>query len=55
MAEHESAPGTQNSAPPTAAVVLDLADGVATVTLNRPEAMNALDIATKGLLLATLR
>ena len=36
-------------------MLLDLADGVATVTLNRPEAMNALDIATKDLLLATVR
>src|ERR1035437_1207515 len=35
-------------------VLLDLADGVATVTMNRPEAMNALDIATKKILLATL-
>jgi len=34
--------------------MLDLADGVATVTLNRPEAMNAMDIATKNVLLATL-
>jgi 2-(1,2-epoxy-1,2-dihydrophenyl)acetyl-CoA isomerase len=36
-------------------VLLDLADGVATVTLNRPEAMNALDIATKNLLLEILQ
>jgi 2-(1,2-epoxy-1,2-dihydrophenyl)acetyl-CoA isomerase len=35
-------------------VLVDLADGVATVTLNRPEAMNALDIATKDALLASL-
>jgi 2-(1,2-epoxy-1,2-dihydrophenyl)acetyl-CoA isomerase len=35
-------------------VLLHLADGVATVTLNRPEAMNALDLATKELLLSTL-
>ena len=35
-------------------VLLDLTDGVATVTLNRPEAMNATDTATKNLLLATL-
>jgi 2-(1,2-epoxy-1,2-dihydrophenyl)acetyl-CoA isomerase len=32
-------------------VLLDLADGVATITLNRPDAMNSLDIATKELLL----
>jgi 2-(1,2-epoxy-1,2-dihydrophenyl)acetyl-CoA isomerase len=36
-------------------VLLDLADGVATVTLNRPAAMNALDIATKQALLDILR
>jgi 2-(1,2-epoxy-1,2-dihydrophenyl)acetyl-CoA isomerase len=36
-------------------VLLDLVDGVATVTFNRPDAMNALDIATKDVLLATLR
>src|SRR5664280_3430628 len=35
-------------------VLLDLTDGVATVTMNRPEAMNALTIATKKILLATL-
>jgi 2-(1,2-epoxy-1,2-dihydrophenyl)acetyl-CoA isomerase len=35
-------------------VLLDLTDGVATVTLNRPEAMNALNSATKTMLLATL-
>jgi 2-(1,2-epoxy-1,2-dihydrophenyl)acetyl-CoA isomerase len=34
-----------------APVLLDLADGVATITLNRPDAMNSLDIATKELLL----
>ena len=28
-------------------VLVDVADGVATITLNRPEAMNSLDIATK--------
>lgn len=32
-------------------VLYDLADGVATITLNRPEAMNSLDIATKVALL----
>jgi 2-(1,2-epoxy-1,2-dihydrophenyl)acetyl-CoA isomerase len=35
-------------------VLLDLTDGVATVTLNRPGAMNAMDIATKNILLETL-
>lgn len=38
-----------------AAVLLDLTDGVATITLNRPEAMNSLDVATKELLLETVR
>ncbi len=36
-------------------VLLDVADGVATITLNRPEAMNSLDVATKELLLETVR
>lgn len=35
-------------------VLLDLSDGVATITFNRPEAMNSLDIATKDLLLETV-
>ena len=35
-------------------VLLDLTDGVATVTMNRPEAMNALNTATKEMLLAAL-
>ncbi len=35
-------------------VVLDVTDGVATITLNRPDAMNSLDIATKELLLETI-
>jgi len=38
-----------------APVLLDVTDGVATVTLHRPEAMNSLDVATKVLLLETLR
>jgi len=59
MAEHEIAPGDPDPASPgpastDGAVLLDLTEGVATVTLNRPAAMNALDIATKNLLLATL-
>lgn len=37
-----------------APVLLDLSDGVATITLNRPDAMNSLDIATKELLLETV-
>lgn len=32
-------------------VLLDVSDGVATITLNRPDAMNSLDIATKEALL----
>ena len=55
MAEHENAPEAQSSTPPTEAVLLDLTEGVATVTLNRPGAMNSLDVATKDLLLATLQ
>jgi len=54
MAEQEIAPQALSSTSPSGAVLLDLTDGVATVTLNRPEAMNALDIATKNDLLATL-
>jgi 2-(1,2-epoxy-1,2-dihydrophenyl)acetyl-CoA isomerase len=42
-------------APAATAVRLDLADGVATITLDRPEAMNSLDVATKELLLETVR
>jgi 2-(1,2-epoxy-1,2-dihydrophenyl)acetyl-CoA isomerase len=36
-------------------VLLEVADGVATVTFNRPEAMNSLDVATKEALLAAFR
>jgi 2-(1,2-epoxy-1,2-dihydrophenyl)acetyl-CoA isomerase len=36
-------------------VLLDLADGVATITLNRPDAMNSLDVATKEALLKTVQ
>ncbi|MEJ7832367.1 MAG: enoyl-CoA hydratase-related protein [Nocardioides sp.] len=39
----------------TSPVLLDLTDGVATITLNRPDAMNSLDVATKVLLLETVR
>ena len=35
-------------------VTYDLTEGVATITLNRPEAMNSLDIATKELLRDTV-
>ena len=36
-------------------VLLDVSDGVATITLNRPEAMNSLDIATKETLVEVVR
>src|SRR5262245_42166811 len=36
-------------------VLLEVADGVATITFNRPDAMNSLDVATKEALLATVR
>jgi 2-(1,2-epoxy-1,2-dihydrophenyl)acetyl-CoA isomerase len=39
----------------TGPVRLDLTDGVATITLDRPDAMNSLDVATKVLLLETVR
>ncbi|WP_235737924.1 enoyl-CoA hydratase/isomerase family protein [Nocardioides alcanivorans] len=35
-------------------VLLDIRDGVATITLNRPDAMNSLDLATKEGLLAAV-
>ncbi len=36
-------------------VLLHVAGGIATITLNRPAAMNGLDVATKDLLLATVQ
>ncbi len=39
----------------TSTVLVDVAQGIATVTLHRPEAMNSLDVATKESLLAALR
>jgi 2-(1,2-epoxy-1,2-dihydrophenyl)acetyl-CoA isomerase len=39
----------------TSPVLLDLTEGVATITLNRPDAMNSLDVATKVALLETVR
>ncbi|QIK74145.1 enoyl-CoA hydratase/isomerase family protein [Nocardioides piscis] len=42
---------TEPSAPP---VLLAVEGGIATITLNRPEAMNSLDIATKELLRDTV-
>ena len=47
-----TAPLTANEAGP---VLLTVVDSVATITLNRPEAMNGLDVATKELLLETVR
>ena len=55
MAEPDTSPDAHPCTSPSGAVLLNLTDGVATVTLNRPEAMNALDIATKDVLLVTLR
>jgi len=42
-----SAPAAAAPDPASDGVLLEIAGGVATVTLNRPEAMNSLDIATK--------
>ncbi|MDR7252657.1 2-(1,2-epoxy-1,2-dihydrophenyl)acetyl-CoA isomerase [Nocardioides sp. BE266] len=39
----------------TAPVLLTVVDSVATITLNRPDAMNGLDVATKELLLETVQ
>ena len=39
----------------SAPVLVDIADGVATITLHRPDAMNSLDIATKEALLDAVR
>ena len=36
-------------------VLLEVADGIATITLNRPDAMNSLDVATKEALLGVVR
>lgn len=38
----------------TAPVLLDVTEGIATITLNRPGAMNSLDVATKELLRETV-
>ena len=43
------------SMPDTAPVQYDVSDGVATIRLNRPDAMNSLDIATKELLRETVQ
>ncbi|MFD1946047.1 enoyl-CoA hydratase-related protein [Nocardioides aestuarii] len=39
----------------TSPVQLDVTEGVATITLDRPDAMNSLDVATKEALLETVR
>lgn len=39
---------------PEAPVLVDTADGIATITLNRPGAMNSLDVPTKEALLAAV-
>lgn len=54
-ADPTATPTAGSAAEPAPSVLLDHAEGVATVTLNRPQAMNSLDVATKELLLATLR
>lgn len=54
MAPGASAAGGRLRAMTDAAVQLALADGVATVTIDRPEAMNSLDVAAKEALLETL-
>ena len=46
---------TTDPATSSAAVLLDVSEGVGTITLNRPEAYNSLDIATKELLLEVVR
>ena len=52
----QTAPMTSSpTPPPTAPVLLDVVDSGATITLNRPDAMNGLDVATKDLLLATVQ
>lgn len=54
-ASRRTAPTARLTRMTDAPVLLDVTDGVATVTLHRPEAMNSLDVATKVLLLETLR
>lgn len=45
----------QTAAMTDAPVLLDVSNGVATITLNRPDAMNSLDVATKVLLRETVQ
>ena len=53
MTTSATSPNSPNAS--AAPVLLDVVDAVATITLNRPEAMNGLDVATKDLLLETVR
>lgn len=50
-----SARADQSDGAEPSPVLVERTGGVATITLNRPQAMNALTVATKELLLATLR
>jgi 2-(1,2-epoxy-1,2-dihydrophenyl)acetyl-CoA isomerase len=43
--------GTTTGTSPSSPVLYDVSGGVATITLNRPDAMNSLDVATKVALL----
>jgi 2-(1,2-epoxy-1,2-dihydrophenyl)acetyl-CoA isomerase len=52
MPEQPATTTTDPTAPP---VLLDVSGGIATVTFNRADAMNALDTPTKELLLSTLQ
>ncbi len=54
MSQSVSSPESTEGAPAPAAVLLDVVEGVATVTLNRPEAMNSCNTALKESLLAVL-
>jgi 2-(1,2-epoxy-1,2-dihydrophenyl)acetyl-CoA isomerase len=53
MTEQDHTPATID--PSAAPVLLEVSGGVATVTFNRADAMNALDTPTKELLLSTLQ
>ncbi len=50
-----TAPETVTGPEPSGPVLYEVTDGVATIRLNRAEAMNSLDIATKEALLETVR
>lgn len=55
MSPSDSSPEPGAPTSPGPVLLLDVTDGVATVTLNRPDAMNALDTELKGALLAALQ